>query len=124
MFWSDPQSAESNRKIVDHTADINLTYSDIAREYLLRAGLPPDRVIKTGSPICEVLYYYEPKIKASDVLSRLALNQDDYFVVSAHREENIESDRNFAKLVAILNGLAEQYGKRVIVSRFLAILCG
>jgi UDP-N-acetyl-L-fucosamine synthase len=107
---------ETNRKIVDHTADINLTYSDIAREYLLREGLPPDRVIKTGSPMCEVLNYYGTKIDASDVLIRLKLKEYDYFVVSAHREENIESDQNFDKLVLILNGLAEKYGKRVIVS--------
>lgn len=107
---------ETNRKIVDHTADINLTYSDIAREYLLREGLPPDRVIKTGSPMCEVLHYYAAKINASDVLGRLGLSPFDYFVVSAHREENIESDRNFNKLVVILNNLAERYGRRVIVS--------
>lgn len=107
---------ETNRKIVDHTADINLTYSDIAREYLLREGLPPDRVIKTGSPMCEVLNHYGPKIDASDILGRLSLESRDYFVVSAHREENIESDQNFNKLVAILNGVAETYGKRVIVS--------
>jgi UDP-N-acetylglucosamine 2-epimerase (non-hydrolysing) len=107
---------ETNRKIVDHTADINLTYSDIAREYLLREGLPPDRIIKTGSPMCEVLAHYGKKIDASDVLQRLNLTRHDYFVVSAHREENIESDRNFGKLVAILNGVAESYGKRVIVT--------
>jgi len=107
---------ETNRRIVDHTADINLTYSDIAREYLLREGLPPDRVIKTGSPMCEVLNHYAAKIDASDVLSRLGLQRHDYFVVSAHREENIESDRCFNKLVAILNGIAEGYGKRIIVS--------
>ena len=107
---------ETNRKIVDHTADVNLTYSDIAREYLLREGLPPDRVIKTGSPMFEVLNHYGSKIEASDVLSRLNLKHGDYFVVSAHREENIESDRCFNKLVEILNGVAERYGKRVIVS--------
>jgi UDP-N-acetyl-L-fucosamine synthase len=107
---------ETNRKIVDHTADINLTYSDIAREYLLREGLPPDRVIKTGSPMCEVLQHYLPKIKASGVLDSLTLTPFDYFVVSAHREENIEPDGNFAKLVNILNGIAERFGKRVIVS--------
>ena len=107
---------EINRKIVDHVADINLTYSDIAREYLLREGLPPDRVIKTGSPMFEVLNHYAPKIDASNVLSRLGLLPLDYFVVSAHREENIEPDRNFDNLVKILNGLAENYGKRVIVS--------
>ncbi|BCS95597.1 UDP-N-acetyl glucosamine 2-epimerase [Desulfoluna limicola] len=107
---------ETNRKIVDHISDINLTYSDIAREYLLREGLPPDRVIKTGSPMCEVLNYYTDKIESSEILSRLDLTPQDYFVVSAHREENIESDRNFNRLVGILNALAENYGKRVIVS--------
>lgn len=107
---------ETNRKIVDHTADINLTYSDIAREYLLREGLSPDRVIKTGSPMFEVLTHYAPMIDGSDVLSRLDLKQGEYFVVSAHREENIESDRCFNKLVAILNAVAERYGKRIIVS--------
>jgi UDP-N-acetylglucosamine 2-epimerase (non-hydrolysing) len=107
---------ETNRKIVDHVADINLTYSDIAREYLLREGLPPDRVIKTGSPMFEVLTHYAPKIDASNVLTRLGLQPLDYFVVSAHREENIESDRNFGNLVKVLNGLAENRGKRVIVS--------
>ncbi|RJO72581.1 MAG: UDP-N-acetylglucosamine 2-epimerase (non-hydrolyzing) [Myxococcales bacterium] len=107
---------ETNRKIVDHVADINLTYSDIAREYLLREGLPPDRVIKTGSPMFEVLNHYAPKIDASSVLTRLGLQPLDYFVVSAHREENIESDRNFGNLVKILNGLAENRGKRVIVT--------
>lgn len=107
---------ETNRKIVDHIADINLTYSDIAREYLLREGLPPDRVIKTGSPMFEVLSYYESKIDSSDVLVRLGLTTQDYYVVSAHREENIESDRCFDKLLCILNGLAEHFGKRIIVS--------
>ena len=107
---------ETNRKIVDHVADINLTYSDIAREYLLREGLPPDRVIKTGSPMFEVLTHYAPKIDASNVLTRLGLQPLDYFVVSPHREENIESERNFGNLVKILNGLAENRGKRVIVS--------
>ena len=107
---------EINRKIVDHTADINMTYSDIAREYLLHEGLPADRIIKTGSPMFEVLTHYRTKIDQSDVLRRLDLAPGDYFLVSAHREENIESDRNFLKLVAILNTLAEEYGKRVIVS--------
>lgn len=107
---------ETNRKIVDHTADINLTYSDIAREYLLREGLPPDRVIKTGSPMCEVLHYYAEKINSSNVLQRLELEAGGYFVVSAHREENIESDQKFGKLVGILNGVAESFNKRVIVS--------
>lgn len=107
---------ETNRKIVDHISDINLTYSDIAREYLLREGLPPDRVIKTGSPMFEVLSHYQEKINRSDVLRRLGLTRGDYFVVSAHREENIDSDRHFDKLVAILNSLGECYGKRVIVT--------
>jgi len=107
---------ETNRKIVDHISDINLTYSDIAREYLLREGLPPDRVIKTGSPMFEVLNHYREKIEKSDVLTRLGLARGDYFVVSAHREENIESDRNFRGLVEILNSLGTAYGKRVIVS--------
>lgn len=107
---------ETNRKIVDHTSDINLTYSDIAREYLLREGLPPDRVIKTGSPMFEVLNHYLPKIEESAILTTLGLSRDDYFVISAHREENVDSEVNFRKLVAILNSLAETYGKRVIVS--------
>ena len=107
---------ETNRKIVDHIADINLTYSDIAREYLLREGLLPDRVIKTGSPMFEVLNHYAPKIDASNVLTRFGLQPLDYFVVSAHREENIESVRNFGNLVKLLNGLAENRGKRVIVT--------
>ena len=107
---------ETNRKIVDHTSDINMTYSDIAREYLLREGLPPDRVIKTGSPMFEVLNHYLPKIEASTILTTLGLTCFDYFVVSAHREENVDSDVNFRKLIVILNSLAETYGKRVIVS--------
>ena len=107
---------ETNRKIVDHTSDINLTYSDIAREYLLREGLPPDRTIKTGSPMFEVLNYYLPQIKASDVMQRLRLTAGDYFVVSAHREENIESDLNLTNLALSLNTVAEMYGCRVIVS--------
>jgi UDP-N-acetylglucosamine 2-epimerase (non-hydrolysing) len=107
---------ETNRKIVDHISDINLTYSDIAREYLLREGLPPDRVIKTGSPMYEVLTHYRQGIDASDVLERLALRQYRYYVVSAHREENIESDCNFNRLVGILNAVAEQFGQPVIVS--------
>lgn len=107
---------ETNRRIVDHTADINLTYSSIAREYLLREGLPPDQVIKTGSPMFEVLTHYSERINASDVLQRLGLHPGDFFVVSAHREENIESDRNFSKLVQVLNKVAEVYGLPVIVS--------
>lgn len=107
---------EINRRIVDHIADINLTYSDIAREYLLREGLPADRVIKTGSPMFEVLNYYRSGIDASDVLQRLRLKADQFFVVSAHREENIDDRRNFDNLVAILNQIAETYGYPVIVS--------
>ncbi|MFM0647593.1 UDP-N-acetylglucosamine 2-epimerase (non-hydrolyzing) [Paraburkholderia bryophila] len=107
---------EINRRIVDHTADINLTYSSIAREYLLREGLPPDMVIKTGSPMAEVLGYYKPRIDSSDVLTRLALDDGQFFVVSAHREENIDSDANFGKLVQVLNAVAEGYGLPVIVS--------
>ena len=107
---------EINRRIVDHTADVNLTYSDIAREYLLAEGLPPDRVIKTGSPMCEVLAHYAPRIAASDALERLGLQPERYFVVSAHREENIESDRNFAGLVETLNAVAAKYDMPVVVS--------
>lgn len=107
---------ETNRRIVDHTADINLTYSTIARDYLLREGLPPDQVIKTGSPMFEVLHYYLPQIQASDVMSRLGLKFEQYFLVSAHREENIESDKSFTKLVAVLNAVAEDYGLPVVVS--------
>lgn len=107
---------EINRRIVDHTADINLTYSSNASEYLLREGLPPDQIIKTGSPMLEVLTHYDSKIKSSDVLERLHLEAEKFFVVSAHREENIDSDRNFEKLVNILNAIAENYGMPVIVS--------
>ncbi len=107
---------EINRKIVDHISDINMPYSDISREYLLREGLSPDRVIKTGSPMFEVLHYYLPKIENSSVLANLGLNPNDYFVVSSHREENIESPAHFKRLVEILNGLGETFGKRVIVS--------
>ena len=107
---------EINRRIVDHTADINLTYSSIARDYLLAEGLPPDMVIKTGSPMAEVLTHYRPGIDASDVLSRLNLTERGYFVVSAHREENIDSDQNFAKLVATLNAIVREHDLPVIVS--------
>ena len=107
---------ETNRKIVDHISDINMTYSDIAREYLLREGLSPDRIIKTGSPMFEVLNHYMPKIKASDVLERLGLEKGKYFVVSAHREENISNDKTFFGLLEALNQIAEQYGHPVIVS--------
>ncbi len=107
---------EINRRIVDHTADINLTYSTIARDYLLREGLPADRVVKTGSPMFEVLNHFREGIEASDVLERLGLEEGKFFVVSAHREENVDSDRNFLALVDTLNAVAEQYGYPVIVS--------
>ena len=107
---------ETNRRIVDHTADINLTYSTIARDYLLREGLPPDQVIKTGSPMYEVLNHYLSQIQASDALKRFGLQPEQYFVVSAHREENIESDKSFTKLVAVINTLAEDHGLPVVVS--------
>jgi UDP-N-acetyl-L-fucosamine synthase len=107
---------ETNRRIVDHTADVNLTYSDIAREYLLREGLPPDLVIKTGSPMFEVLTHYRDRIEDSDVLSRLELEAHGFFVVSAHREENIDAERNFAKLVQVLDSLARDHDIPVIVS--------
>lgn len=107
---------EINRRIVDHTADVNLTYSSIARECLLSEGLPTDLVIKTGSPMAEVLAHYQPRIEASDVLERLGLLADQFFVVSAHREENVDSDVNFRKLVNLLNSVAEKYGMPVIVS--------
>jgi UDP-N-acetylglucosamine 2-epimerase len=107
---------ETNRKIVDHIADINLTYSDIAREYLLREGLPADRIIKTGSPMFEVLNHYLPEINKSDILKRLNLETEKYFVVSAHREENISSDNNFTGLINSLNTIAEAYGYPIIVS--------
>lgn len=107
---------EINRRIVDHTADINLTYSDIAREYLLAEGLPADRIIKTGSPMFEVLTHYADGINQSDVLERLNLKSDEYFVVSAHREENIDSDKNLMNLVDALNKVAETYHLPVIVS--------
>jgi UDP-N-acetyl-L-fucosamine synthase len=107
---------EINRRIVDHTADINLTYSSIAREYLLKEGLSPDLTIKTGSPMCEVLTHYRPGIDASNVVDRLGLKDQQFFVVSAHREENIDSAVNFTKLVAVLNAIAEKYRLPVIVS--------
>lgn len=107
---------ETNRKIVDHTADINLTYSDIAREYLLREGLPADRIIKTGSPMFEVLNSRKEDIEKSNVLERLELEEGNYFVVSAHREENINSETNFLDLVDSLNAVAEKYNMPVIVS--------
>jgi UDP-N-acetylglucosamine 2-epimerase len=107
---------ETNRKIVDHVSDINLTYSDIAREYLLREGLPADRIIKTGSPMYEVLHHYLPEIKASTILETLKLEQHKYFVVSAHREENINSEKNFKGLMESLNLIADKYHYPIIVS--------
>ena len=107
---------ETNRKIVDHTADINLTYSDIAREYLLKEGLPADRIIKTGSPMFEVINMKLKDIEASDILQKLELKVRKYFVVSAHREENVGSDRNFLNLVESLNAVAEKYEMPIIVS--------
>lgn len=107
---------EINRRIVDHIADVNLPYSDIAREYLRAEGLPADRIIKTGSPMCEVLNHYLPKIEASDVLARLGLERESYFVVSAHREENIEAPAQFRKLILSLNMLARRFARRVIVT--------
>jgi len=107
---------ETNRRIADHTADVNLTYSTIARDYLLKEGLPPDLIVKTGSPMYEVLMYYRPQIDASDVLDRLGLKENNYYIVSAHREENIESPLNFSKLVDVLNMIANDYNLPVIVS--------
>jgi UDP-N-acetylglucosamine 2-epimerase (non-hydrolysing) len=107
---------EINRRIVDHISDVNLPYSSISREYLLAEGLPPDRVIKTGSPMFEVLAHYRPKIDRSDALRRLALEHGAFFLVSAHREENVDAPEQLAKLVEVLNGLAAEYGLRVVVS--------
>lgn len=107
---------EINRRIVDHTADINLTYSTIARDYLLAEGLPPDRVIKTGSPMFEVLSHYRKGIEDSDILAQLNLKEHAFFVVSAHREENVDSDKNFLKLVDVLNAISENYNLPVIIS--------
>ena len=107
---------EINRKIVDHIADINLTYSTIAREYLMREGLPPDQVIKTGSPMHEVLSFYKSKIKHSDILKKLELKAQDYFLVSAHREENVDSPEKLQKLVLLLEALAKRFNKPIIIS--------
>jgi len=107
---------EINRRIVDHTSDINLTYSDIAREYLLREGIPPDQIIKTGSPMFEVLNYYRPGIEKSKILESLNLEPHNYFVLSAHREENIELDENFERLFKAVNEIADIYKKRIVVS--------
>ncbi len=107
---------ETNRKIVDHIADINLTYSDISREYLISEGLPAERIIKTGSPMFEVLNSRKKAIEKSDILERLGLKEGGYFVLSAHREENIDSEVNFSDLVASLNAVAEKYRQPLIVS--------
>jgi UDP-N-acetyl-L-fucosamine synthase len=107
---------EANRRLVDHLSDINMPYSNLARQYLLREGIAPERVIKTGSPMYEVLHHYLPQIEGSDVLTRLGLARGEYFVVSCHREENVDSETNLAKLVGVLDGLAERFGQRVIVS--------
>ncbi|PJZ86661.1 UDP-N-acetyl glucosamine 2-epimerase, partial [Leptospira levettii] len=107
---------EINRRIVDHTSDINLTYSSIAREYLLREGLPPDQIIKTGSPMYEVLNHYKNRIQSSKILEQLNLKSNEYFLVSAHREENIDSEQNFRSLVDTLNTIAETYNLPVVVS--------
>jgi len=107
---------ETNRKIVDHISDINMTYSDIAREYLLREGLPADRIIKTGSPMFEVLNHYHDSIQSSDVVKRLGLEKEEFFVVSSHREENINSEKNFNGLIESLNQIADQYHFPIIVS--------
>lgn len=107
---------EINRKIVDHISDINLPYSSISREYLLLEGFPADRIIKTGSPMYEVLYYYMPKIKKSRILKTLQIEKRDYYLVSSHREENIDSSIQFPKLIAMLNGLAARFKKKIIVS--------
>ncbi|RJG02926.1 non-hydrolyzing UDP-N-acetylglucosamine 2-epimerase [Noviherbaspirillum sedimenti] len=107
---------EINRRIVDHTSDINLTYSEIAREYLLREGLPPDQIIKTGSPMREVIEHYQPGIDASDILPRMGLTERKYFLVSSHREENVDAPENLQRLFNVLNALAEQFSLPVIVS--------
>jgi UDP-N-acetyl-L-fucosamine synthase len=114
--FDDRVPEEINRRIVDHVSDINLPYSDISREYLLREGLPPDRVIKTGSPMFEVLTHYRARIDASDVVERLSLTPREYFVVSVHREENVDAEVQFARFCALLDSLARSEGKRIIVS--------
>lgn len=107
---------EINRRLVDHISDINLPYSQISREYLIREGFPPDRIIKTGSPMYEVINYYLPKIKRSDILNKLNLKEYDYFLISCHREENIDDNKHFEGLINVLNSLADEFGKRIILS--------
>jgi len=114
--FDDRVPEEINRRIIDHTADINLPYSDIAREYLLAEGLPADRIIKTGSPMFEVIQHCLPKIKASTILTRLKLDAQNYFLVSTHREENVDNDRNFINFCVSMNKIAEVFKKRIIVS--------
>jgi UDP-N-acetylglucosamine 2-epimerase len=114
--FDDRVPEEINRRMVDHISDINLPYSSISREYLLREGLPPDRIVKTGSPMFEVLQHYLPKIQRSDVLGRLRLQPQEYFVVSCHREENVDEPRQRERFVALLNRLAEDYGMPIVVS--------
>ena len=112
----DLEFEEINRRIVDHTSDINLTYSSIAREYLLREGLPADQIIKIGSPMYEVLNYYLSDIRASQIIEKLDLQKNKYFVVSAHREENVDSDRQFSNLANSLNRLAEVHKLPILIS--------
>ena len=114
--FDDRVPEEINRRIVDHISDINMPYSTISREYLLREGLPPDRVIKTGSPMYEVLHYHLPRIERSGVLERLHLSPKDYFILSCHREENVDDPDQFQGLIEVMNGLADAYGKRIIVT--------
>ena len=114
--FDDRVPEEINRRIVDHTSDINMPYSSISREYLLREGLPPDRIIKTGSPMFEVLHHYLPKIERSDILARLGLSRQRYFVVSCHREENVDQPQQLERFVALLNAVAETYRLPIIVS--------
>jgi UDP-N-acetylglucosamine 2-epimerase (non-hydrolysing) len=114
--FDDRVPEEINRRIVDHTADINLPYSSISREYLLAEGFPPDRVIKTGSPLFEVLNHYRPKIEASDALTRLGVEPGKYFLVSAHRAENVDSDERFRMVAETLDAIANRYGEPILVS--------
>lgn len=114
--FDDRVPEEINRRLVDHVSDINLTYSDLAREYLIREGRAPECVIKVGSPMAEVLSYYRSRIDGSQISDRLKLSKDDFFLVSAHREENVDAEPNLMKLIQILNRLADEYGKRIVVS--------